>query len=111
VRRVPRAEVAVVDPQKIVEYLLSPDHRRGANTARFFTSFGFDRSAPDTLATALRRHIVENDVAGVRQTSHGLAYEVAGPLMTPDQRAPSLRSVWLCGADGVPRLITAYPNR
>src|ERR1051325_6565725 len=39
--KLPNAERAVVEREKIVDYLLNPAHRHGASKARFFSSFGF----------------------------------------------------------------------
>lgn len=38
--KLPHAEAAVIEKQKIVGYLLSATHRYGANKARFFRQFG-----------------------------------------------------------------------
>jgi hypothetical protein len=37
----PARERLLVEREKIVDYLLNPDHRYGASKARFFGAFGF----------------------------------------------------------------------
>jgi hypothetical protein len=43
--RLPNAEFAVVEREKITEYLLNPEHRYGLSKARFFAGFGFTLEA------------------------------------------------------------------
>ena len=46
---------AVVEREKVRDYLLSPSHPTGKRKAEFFTSMGFQREAWEVLADALRR--------------------------------------------------------
>jgi hypothetical protein len=39
--KLPNAENAVVEREKITDYLLNPSHRYGSSKARFFASFGY----------------------------------------------------------------------
>ncbi|GJG85381.1 hypothetical protein tb265_05620 [Gemmatimonadetes bacterium T265] len=41
--KLPNAERAVVDPAKVRDYLLSPDHPVGESKARFFATLGLTR--------------------------------------------------------------------
>jgi hypothetical protein len=108
--KLPNAERAVVEREKIVDYLLNPAHRHGASKARFFSSFGFRIEQWERLAEAFRRHGRVHEVTRVRETGHGPRYEVEGELMAPDGRSPRVRSVWQMDRGEVaPRLITAYP--
>ena len=47
---------AVVDREKITDYLLNPGHRYGASKARFFVQFGFHLDDWQELADALLEH-------------------------------------------------------
>ena|SRR3989442_10183984 len=106
----PNAHLAVVEREKITEYLLNPEHRYGASKARFFAEFGFELRAWETLAEALREHGQHYEVGRTRQTSWGPRYEIDGELNTPDGRRPRIRTVWqLDDGEIAPRLITAYP--
>ena len=90
----PHAELAVVDPAKITEYLLNPAHRYGANKERFFSQFGFRSAAWKILAVALREQGQQNEATKVKQTGFGPRYEVEGELTAPDGRHPRVRTVW-----------------
>ena len=39
--KLPKADRAFVEREKVVEYLLNPAHRYGSSKARFFGGFGF----------------------------------------------------------------------
>jgi len=45
------------------KYLLSTTHRAGKSKASFFMQFGFDLDRWESLALALKRHPLENEVA------------------------------------------------
>lgn len=108
--RLPNAELAVVEREKIAEYLLNPEHRYGASKARFFAQFGFEIDSWETLAGALREHAQRHEVARTYETRWGPRFEIDGELNTPDGRQPRIRSVWqLDEGEIAPRLITAYP--
>jgi hypothetical protein len=108
--KLPNADKAVVEREKIVDYLLNPTHRYGASKARFFARFGFHAEKWEELAQALRRQGQSHEVKRARETGFGPRYEVDGELNAPDGRSPLVRSVWQQDHGEVaPRLITAYP--
>jgi hypothetical protein len=108
--KLPNAERAVVEREKITDYLLNAAHRYGASKARFFAQFGFRAAAWEELALALQEHGCQNEISRVRETGFGPRYEVEGDLTAPDGRRPPIRSVWqLDKGQTAPRLITAYP--
>jgi hypothetical protein len=108
--KLPNAHLAVVEQEKITEYLLNEAHRYGASKARFFAALGFRLDAWEVLAEALHHHGQQHEVSTVRETGFGPRYGVDGELKTPSGRKPRVRTVWqLDHGDVAPRLITAYP--
>ena len=108
--KLPDADQAVVEQEKIVDYLLNPAHRYGASKARFFAKFGFRPEAWEVMAVALREHGEQNEVTRVKETGFGPRYEVEGELAAPDGRRPRVRTVWQVDEGQIaPRLITAHP--
>ena len=108
--KLPNAHLAIVEQEKIVDYLLNPAHRHGASKARFFSGFGFRVDVWETLGTALREHGQRHEVARTKETGFGPRYEVEGEILAPDGRCPRVRTVWQMDEGQVaPRLITAYP--
>ena len=109
--KLPNAELAIVEREKIADYLLNPAHPYGASKARFFAEFGFSAGAWPVLAAALREHGQAHEVARWRETGFGPRYEVEGELPAPDGRRPRVRTVWQVDKGQIaPRLITAYPR-
>jgi len=109
--KLPNAESAVVEREKITDYLLNPAHRYGASKARFFEAFGFGLDKWQDLADALREHGQAHEVIKTKQTVFGPRFEVDGELSTPSGRRPRVRTVWqLDLGQAAPRLITAYPS-
>ena len=110
--RLPNAESARVEREKIKDYLLSTSNQRGRNKAVFFLSFGFSMEHWQGFADALRLQGMTYEVVKVAETFYGQRYHVDGTLETPDGRSPQVRTVWQMdvGSDS-PRLITAYPVR
>jgi hypothetical protein len=108
--KLPNAHLAVVEREKIADYLLNPAHRYGASKARFFAQFGFRLEAWQVLAAALREHGQRHEVSRTKETGFGPRYEVEGDLAAPDGRRPRVRTVWQVDHGEIaPRLITAYP--
>jgi hypothetical protein len=108
--KLPNAEQARVDREKITEYVFSETHPRGRSKAEFFSRFGFRIVEWETLAEALRNHGASNPVTRVVPSAYGVRYTVDGPIETPDGRNPRVRTVWMVDEGGTtPRLVTAYP--
>jgi hypothetical protein len=108
--KLPNADSAVVEREKILSYLLNPFHRDGASKAQFFSSYGFTAEKWELLADALRGHGQMHRVSKVVETGFGVRCQVDGELHTPDGRAPHVRTVWQQDKGRLaPRLITAYP--
>jgi hypothetical protein len=108
--RLPNPELAIVEREKITDYLLNAGHPYGASKAKFFAEFGFWLEGREALATALLEHGRRNNVARRKETGFGPRYEVEGDLAAPDGRRPRVRTVWQVDEGQIaPRLITAYP--
>ena len=109
--KLPNADKIIIEREKIVEYLLNPEHHIGSIKANFFTKFGFCAERWEVLANALRIHGQTHAVTSIRETGYGPRYVVEGKMNTPDGRNPHVRSVWQMDKGAVaPRLITAYPS-
>jgi filamentous hemagglutinin len=111
-RRLPEAESAFVEPAKLTEYLLNPEHPIGGDKAAFLSRFGFHRDAWRVLEAALLRHAREGVVVADRVTAYGHHFTVEGPLPAPDGRAPIVRTAWMVAlGERRPRFVTAHPGR
>jgi len=108
--KLPNAHLAVVEREKITEYLLNVAHPDNGGKAAFFLGLGFDCIDWQTLAEALRGLALVAHVTDRVESRHGQKYVVDGRMDTPSKRSPLVRTIWIIdrGLDR-PRLVTAYP--
>jgi hypothetical protein len=109
--KLPNVHLAVVEPEKIVDYILNPAHLDNGGKAPFFLGLGFRRSEWAPLAAAFRQMAESHPVAKSVASPHGRKYVVDGRIETPGGRTPFVRTVWIVdlGLDR-PRLVTACPR-
>jgi hypothetical protein len=107
----PNAHLAIVDRQKITEYLLNPAHPDNGGKAKFFLRLGFTAEQWQVFAEALRRLAASFPVMDLVESLHGIKYIVIGRIETPFGKSPSVRTVWIVDkGNDKPRLVTAYPG-
>lgn len=108
--KLPNSQLAIVEREKIAEYLLNAVHPDNGGKALFFFALGFSREAWPILANAFLTLAQETEVAMIVESSHGIKYIVDGALSTPSGKSPTVRTVWIVDkASESPRLVTAYP--
>jgi hypothetical protein len=109
--KLPNPERAVIAPDKLVQYLLNSEHRRGGHKARVLKGFGYDAALWQQLQADILRFHLHVDVELMRETPYGTRYEIRAPLQTPSGRILTVRTVWQIdeGAD-FPRLLTLFPD-
>lgn len=105
----PNVDRAVVDPAKVRDYLLSPEHPVGRAKARFFKMLGFARAEWPELQHALRVRAATGQVEVASPARYGQKYAVRGILIGSAERSANVVSVWIVLKDEVvPRFVTAY---
>ena len=87
--RLPHASLAVVDREKITEYLLNREHPDNGGKADFFIALGFSIHKLETLAEGLRQLAVTAEVSLSMESPHGKKYIVDGKIETPMARLQS----------------------
>ena len=106
----PRRGDAVVDRDKLWDYLLSPSHPFGQHKAAFFGSLGFSRAHCAQLESALRWHAAQQ-VAQVADSPYGRKFVIRASLTGPSGSSAMVVSVWIIRhGDETPRFVTAYPG-
>jgi hypothetical protein len=106
----PQGDIVFIEAAKIRDYLLDLGHPRGRTKAQFFYSQGFRLEQWPLLVLTLKMHAL-NGMAELSQRRADVEYwQVVGPLETPSGKRPLVISVWEIQNNGVPRLITAYPE-
>lgn len=110
--KLPNAENAVVEREKVVNYLLDPTHPDNGGKADFFTRLGFTSAQWDIFAAALTALAVESEVVNHSSSSHGRKFVLAGQIRSLGGKSPWVQSIWIVdnGRDTA-RLVTAYPGK
>lgn len=110
IQQLPNAQCAWVEQNKIVGYLLNPQHLDGKSKEKFFTGRGFDSANWQIMRDALIAQGRNNTVTKVTKTEWGTRYQVDCHCPTPDGSNPCIRSVWeIRPEEACPRLLTAHP--
>ena len=109
--KLPNAENAVIDSEKLHDYLLSPSHPVGRFKAAFFSSLGYTQENWRQFEADLRRQHLSKDAILHQETSYGRKYEIHGKIRGPAGKTRGIISVWIILVDeDVPRFVTAYPG-
>jgi hypothetical protein len=110
--KLPNANKAVVDREKIVDYLLNPAHPDNGGKAEFFTLHGFHRERWEVLSAALKALAVESEVTIASESPHGKKYVIAGRIESPGGKSPMVQTIWIVDKNqDAARLVTAYPRK
>jgi len=110
--KVPNADNAIIATEKLRDYLLNPEHRRGRSKAKKLLSMGYQTDLWQQLETDLRQqHLFSADIDTSDTNEYGIAYTIVAVLSGPNGDTALFRSVWQIdvGKDQ-PRLITMYPE-
>ena len=109
--KIPSSDRAVIEPSKLTDYLLNPEHKRGGAKARLLNQFGYSQENWQQLEIDIRNSHLLADVDVIKETAYGTRYEISAYLSTPVGRQLLVRTVWQIdkGTD-FPRLITLIPD-
>lgn len=107
--KLPNADQAIVDIEKLRRYCLDPAHPRGRHKARvFMTALGISSAEADVLKRALARAALAEEVRIGQSDKHGARYTFDLPFRFGAKSAV-VRCHWMVRPDeGVPRLVTCY---
>lgn len=107
--KLPNGDKAIIDPRKVTQYCLSPDHEDGRHKARLFESIlGLRINDADLLLNALKQAAADGEAVIGKQDKYGqryvLDFKFTGPVGTG-----AVRSAWIIGPnETAPRLVTCY---
>ncbi len=101
--KLPNADNALIQREKIADYLLNAAHSDNNGKAEFFGSFGFSPGNWEILASAFRRAASDGEVIQHLETSHGVKYVLDAVLETPSGKLPLVRMVWMLTVAGIAR--------
>jgi hypothetical protein len=107
----PAADRALIQPEKLRDYLLSAEHPVGRFKAAFFGRMGYSSQNWQRLQMDILQ-IARLGIAVERQMStFGQKYEVSGMLRGPSGREARVTTIWIVkNGEDFPRLVTVYPG-
>jgi hypothetical protein len=105
----PRADEAVLPPDKLVAYCLDPDHAEGTHKARvFMATLGIDRTSWEYLRDQLLAGVRQAPVTSIRVGPWGTTYEVIISVDGLNGATHPVTTAWFVEGDNPPRLCSAY---
>ena len=109
--RLPNADPAVIEPQKLHGYLRSPSHPVGRFKARFFTALGYAAERWQDFESDLRTQHLTQDAELSDSMPDGRLFTIRAILNGRNSQSAIVPSVWFVPAvGGVPHFVTAYPG-
>lgn len=108
----PDANHATIAPEKLRDYVLSPEHDHGKHKARVFMSaLGIDRDAWEYLRDQIAARVMAAEVSEVRTGRYGMRYSVPMLIEGLNGETHEVVTGWITEWEGAPpRLTTAYVN-
>lgn len=105
------ASDAVIAPEKLRDYILSPTHPDGRAKAAYLALLGYTQADWPRLDADLRDQILSRAAEPARLSQYGQKYEILGPLTGPSGDTAWVRTIWIiCIGETVPRLVTLIPE-
>lgn len=109
--KLPGADRAIVPPEKVRDYLLSPTNPRARGKVAFFQSLGFLAMGWEALQLVLIEVARSGDADAGKKSEFGEKYEVRASIVGPAGREAVIKTVWIVEAgDDHPRFVTAHPD-
>ena len=108
--KLPNKEKAIISPEKLHDYLLSPLHPVGRFKAEFFRSLGYSSKNWMDLEVTIQA-ILDNSAEKKIKTEYGQEYEVRGKITGPSNKTAEIITAWIIlDGEDFPKFITAYPG-
>jgi Domain of unknown function (DUF6883) len=107
--KLPNGENAIVELEKLTEYVLSPEHPRGKHKARVFAAkCGITAEHADLLRQYLLSAARDGEAAETRTDEHGRRFVIELNIAGPGGRA-AVVSAWIVRMnEDFPRFVSAY---
>lgn len=104
------ARDAIIPPDKLRDYLLSPTHPDGRAKAEYLSRLGYSQDTFQQLEADLREQVLSRNAQPVRASLYGQNYEILGPLTGPNGNTAWVRTIWIVlTGETAPRLVTLIP--
>jgi len=108
--KLPNVDKVTVDPNKVKNYALDPNHPVGGNKAKVFeSSLGYNQSNADQLMKQVQNKLPNSEaILGVKD-QYGQRFTVDMQITGPNGNTATVRTGWIIdpGAE-IPRMTTIY---
>lgn len=95
----PNAANAEIDPRKLRDYALNPEHETGRYKATFFTQMGYSANDWLRLAYDIRQQHLSQPAETGQASPYGRKYTITAPLQGPRGPARQVTTVWIFRPD------------
>ena len=107
--KLPNADRAVVEIEKLIDYCLSPEHPRGKHKARVFrAACGLTSEHAEDMRQQLLDIAIQNDATESPQSAFGRRYVVECTLTGPIGGAVVVTAWIVRDGENFPRFVSAY---
>jgi hypothetical protein len=116
--KLPNAENAIIDIEKLRDYCLNPSHPEGKHKAHIFQKkLGIGRNDAERLRQVILKAVLESDALEQKPSLHGRRFIVEFKVSTLEgegviQSRALIRTAWIIRDDeDFPRLTTCFNPR
>jgi hypothetical protein len=95
VDRLPNSEKARIDPRKLREYALNPQHVTGRFKAAFFKQMGYEADHWQRLENDIREQHLSQTAEPGQPSPFGRKYTITAPLVGPNGNLRWVTTVWM----------------
>lgn len=107
----PNGDRALIEPEKVRDYLLSPTHPIGRFKAAYFAQFGYSQDDWELLRADFAHVASQGQVLEGKFSRFGNKFEIPATLVGPSGASLSIVTVWIVlHGEEVPRFVTATPG-
>ena len=105
------AEKAIIEADKLRNYILSPTHPTGRFKAAFFRELGYSVENWGVFEQHLREQILPLNAVKIEKSEYGQKFVIEGPMTGLTGKTVQVVTVWvILKGENSPRFITAYPG-
>jgi hypothetical protein len=111
-KAVPNVKNATINPKKLTEYALNPNHLVGGNKAKVFESaLGYNQSNADDLMQQIYEQLPNSEAVLGKLDEYGQRYTVDMLITGSNGKSATVRTGWIIkeGSD-IPELTTLWVN-
>lgn len=110
-QRLPNYDKAVIQPEKLYDYVLNPDHPLGQHKARVFKSvLGIERAHAEVLADVIKGSLLRASAIQGVSNEYGESWKTYHDILGVNGKSAIVTVSWIFGTTEpeVPRLTTCF---